>query len=146
MEPFKQLPDEILCRSEDGIFFKNGHCLLLTGDFISGFTLSAINIAQLAQQPSTEKSSLYPTLEAQNSTYIGIAGETSWGGAGFIGLKHRQTQEIKWILHLSSMNNPIAIHMDENHIFVKTDLNYPNGMELIVPIGEPQEFRIGGGP
>ena len=70
-----------------------------------------------------------------------MAGETSWGGAGFVGLRSKEKDSYEWIMHLSTMNSPLRIWIEENEIHVRTDLNYPNGIEFIIPIEFPERIK-----
>ncbi|HPG12385.1 MAG TPA: hypothetical protein PLU37_12705, partial [Chitinophagaceae bacterium] len=70
-----------------------------------------------------------------------LAGETSWGGTGFIALKTKKTNSINWLIHLSTMNNPTGVKLENKIVRVTTDLNYPLGIDFITPVNQPQNFK-----
>ena len=46
------------------------------------------------------------------------------------------------MIHLSSMNNTIDIRIKNEIVRVTTDLNYPHGIDFIIPIDRPENFKI----
>ena len=40
------------------------------------------------------------------------------------------------------MNNPIKVTIENEVIRLTTDLNYPDGIDFIIPIESPEEFKI----
>ncbi len=42
---------------------------------------------------------------------------------------------------MGTMNNPIKIKIKNDLVRVTTDLNYPDGIDFIIPRQEPEKFR-----
>ncbi len=126
--------------------FKKDKLFLVEGNYQDGFTIQdpisihSIDEEEFQDEPGWSK--LYSMHEDANENYIAEAGETSFGGQGFIALKNKGTAKYEWILHLGTMNNPETIRMDDNTVIVKTDLNYPNGVYFLIPIEKPDEFWV----
>lgn len=140
MKGLKITDNELSCFIEDAILNEDDTYSQINGDLINGF---------IVEQPKDVKdieengwSQLYPSLEDNNNGYKVIAGETSYGGTGFVAVKRLNTNSFKWILHLSTMNNPTKVTIENEAIRVTTDLNYPDGVDFIIPIENPEDFKI----
>jgi hypothetical protein len=81
-------------------------------------------------------------MEDKNKEFVVIAGETDWGGTGFVALRVKKTGLFKWIIHLSTMNNPTYVSLEKENVRLTTDLNYPYGLDFVIPIDSPENFRI----
>ncbi|WP_422091786.1 hypothetical protein [Tenacibaculum ovolyticum] len=140
MKGLKIENDELSCFIEDAILTENDTFFKINGDFVNGYKVEkAKKIENIDENNETE---LYPSLKDSNNDFYAIAGETSWGGNGFVALKKIKTDSYKWVLQLSSMNNPKKITIKNNVILVRTDLNYPNGIDFIIPIDNPEKFKV----
>ena len=140
MRAVRNMDDGLSCRLEDAIFVEDDFYLRIRGDSINGY---------IVEQPQKVEnilnvgwSELYPSLEDENEKYSVIAGETNWGGAGFLAVKKNKENSFKWILHLSTMNNPKKIKIENDIVRLTTDLNYPDGLDFVVPFETPEEFKI----
>ena len=139
MKGLKIVDDELFCLIGDAILYEDDSYSRIDGDSINGFTINAPqNIEEIEENGW---GCLYSSLEDNNKDYQAIAGETSWGGTGFVGLKSLKTNSFKWVLHLSTMNNPIKISIENDFVRVTTDLNYPFGLDFIIPIEKPERFK-----
>ena len=140
MKGIKITGDEISCLIKDAIFYENNTYSKIKGDIINGFTV------ELPEKTDNIKkkgwSELYPSFEKSNAFYSVIAGETSWGGTGFIALKYLKSDLFKWVFHLSKMNNPVKVNIEKDIIRVTTDLNFPEGPDFIIPVDKPEKFKI----
>ncbi len=131
--------DELLCLIEDAVLKENNSYSRIKGDITKGYTVEpSKSVENIIENGWSE---LYPSLECENNEFKVIAGETSWGGTGFVAIKNIKTNLFKWVLHLSTMNNPIKIKIENDLVRVTTDLNYPDGIDFIIPIQEPEKFR-----
>ncbi|HAA12610.1 MAG TPA: hypothetical protein DCE41_13320 [Cytophagales bacterium] len=139
MKAIKFSEGDIYCRIEDAIFFDNDSFSRIKGDSIKGFSLE--ERASIDQLEEYGWADLYPMFTDENEEYVATTGETSWGGAGFISLKDKVSGSFKWLIHLSTMNNPQRISIETDLIRVTTDLNYPDGLDFVVPINAPMNFR-----
>jgi len=138
MKGLKIIENELSCLIENAILYEDGTYARINGNSRKGFIVeSRKNINNIEADNWSE---LYPSLEDYNEEYKVIAGETSWGGAGFVALKRIKTDLFKWVLHLSTMNNPIKINIENNTIRLTTDLNYPEGVDFIIPTENPEKF------
>lgn len=131
--------DGLFCLLEDAIFYEDNTYAKIRGDFINGFTVDSPKEIDTSNKGW---SALYPCLNDNNGVYRIIAGETSWGGTGFIALKDLEKDLFKWVIHLSEMNNPLKINFDKNYIILMTDLNFPDGLNFIIPIDNPEKFTV----
>ncbi len=129
--------------TEDAIYFQDNTCALIWGDSSEGYTITeTIGVNEMPNQQEVVWAHLSPTLEATDGKLIALAGETTWGGAGFIGLKEPESESFIWLIHLSTMNNPVSLTFKDSIIKVKTDLNYPHGVLYTVPANAPENFTI----
>lgn len=140
MKGLKITDDELYCLIEDAILFENDSYSRIYGNSINGFTIESPQKIEKIEKNGWTK--LYPAFEDINKDYKAITGETSWGGTGFIAVKDLKTNSFKWVLHLSTMNNSRKINIENNIVRVKTDLNYPDGLDFIIPIENPERFKI----
>ena len=142
MKAIKIEDDELTCRYEDAIFQDDDSFSLVTGDFQIGYEVSSLGeVVELIRKEPNGWTTLYPSREARNDKYIAIAGETSYGGAGFIALKLLSSDTFKWLVHLSNMNNPVNVKIVNEIVHVTSDLNYPKGVTFMVPIDEPRKLK-----
>jgi len=139
MKGIRIIEKELSCFIEDAILYKDGTYVKINGNSTKGFIFESRKRIENIEED--EWSELYPSLEDFNDEYKVIAGETSWGGTGFVGLKKIKTDSYKWVLHLSTMNNPKKIKIENNIVRVTTDLNYPEGVDFIIPMENPEKFR-----
>lgn len=140
MELIKIVDDELTCRIADAIFFEDDSFALIEGNFEMGYKIQKhISIELLAE---TGWADLYPNLEDSNDRFIALAGTTSWGGTGCILLKDKINGSIKWLIHLSTMNNPEKVKIENDLVRVTTDLNYPDGVDFVVPMNNPMGFWV----
>lgn len=127
--------------NEDVIYFNNHTCMLVWGNAEEGYTVTEpMEINELNQNVVDDRTDLNPSFEARQGDLIAVTGETSWGGAGFIAVKKHDTEVFEWLIHLSTMNNPIELTFERDIIQVKTDLNYPYGVLYSVPFRAPEKF------
>ena len=139
MKGIKIKEDDLSCLIEDAILNENDTYSKIRGNITVGFIVEPTeNIENIKENGWNE---LYPSIKVENNEFRVIAGETSWGGTGFVAIKNVKTNLFKWILHLSTMNNPIKIKIENDLVRVTTDLNYPDGIDFIIPIQEPEKFR-----
>ena len=132
--------DQFECLIEDAIFYDDNSFNSIGGDSINGFVVEANeNIERILENGWSE---LYPTLEDKNEDLIALAGETNWGGTGFVALRFKKTNTHKWLIHLSTMNNPTNVRIEGENIRLTTDLNYPQGIDFVIPIDRPENFKI----
>ena len=132
--------NELSCLIEDAIIHRNDTYSRIIGDSNQGFTVDKpVKIDNILENGWSE---LYPILEQKTEKYHAIAGETNWGGTGFVAVKNLTDNSFEWVLHLSSMNNPIDIKIGKDIVRVTTDLNHPDGIDFIIPIQEPEKFVI----
>ncbi len=132
--------DQFSCLIEDAIFYMDNSFSKISGDSTNGFVVdSPENIEKIIKNGWGE---LYLSLEDSDEEFIVLAGETSWGGTGFVALRTKKTNSIKWLIHLSTMNNPIDVKLENEIVRVTTDLNYPLGLDFVIPIDRPENFHI----
>lgn len=129
----------LMCLSEDAIYFTDKHYLPVVGQPEKELTVKPK--ASISEITNPFWRHLYPTVEATNDGLTAFAGESSWGGAGFIALKRDSEVLPLWVIHLSTMNNPTHIKLKEGMVRVITDLNYPNGIEFLIPVDKPENFK-----
>lgn len=123
------------------IYFNDNTCALIWGDYKEGYTVTEVmDLSEIPQEKVPDLTDLDQKFEASDGDYIAITGETSWGGAGFIRVKKTATDSVEWIMHLSTMNNPVALSFKSGIIQVKTDLNFPYGVLYTVPVHAPENF------
>lgn len=140
MKSVKTENGELSCLIEDAIFFADNSYIQISGDFESGFRAGARrNVDEIL---NNGWSALYRSIDASNEKYIAFAGETSWGGTGFVAVKNLEDDAFIWVLHLSTMNNPEKIFIEDSIVRLTTDLNFPDGLDFIIPIGAPEEFVV----
>ena len=140
MKSIKFSDNQFLCLIEDAIFYMDDTFSKISGDSIKGFEINLPeSIDKILKNGWGE---LYPSLEIKNEKFIAIAGETSWGGTGFVALSNNNLNSFQWMIHLSSMNNTIDIRIKNEIVRVTTDLNYPHGIDFIIPIDRPENFKI----
>lgn len=140
MKGLRIIDDEISCLIEDAILYENDSYSKINGDILNGFSVELPE--KIDHIIDNGWSELYPSLEKNNDFYRVIAGETSWGGTGFVALKYLKSGLFMWILHLSKMNNPIKVNIEKDIVRLTTDLNFPNGLDFIIPIDKPEKFKI----
>lgn len=142
MKAIKSINGSLACRYEDAVFYKDDTCQLLTFAentvFLIGKRERIDNLIQIDKDAWTE---IYPSLAFDFSGYKAEAGETSWGGAAFIGLKKSGNDSYEWLIHLSTLNNPQRMWIQGNTIHLITDLNYPEGLEFLIPVDEPEKIK-----
>ena len=136
----RETNEQLECLYEDAIFFSDDTFSRITGNPISG--LSTDQPEHISTISHNNWSELHPTLETQFEDYLIIAGETSWGGQGFVACRNADDRTFNWILHLSTMNNPTKIQTTSNMIRLTTDLNYPHGVDFLIPLSEPEKLKI----
>jgi hypothetical protein len=140
MKGLRLINDELSCLNENAIIYENNFYSKITGNLINGFSVEKPQlIEEIGQNGWSE---LYSSLEVKNEKYNVIAGETSWGGTGFVAIQNLKSNSFKWVLHLSTMNNPTEIKIGKNLISVTTDANYPVGVDFVIPIHKPENFKI----
>lgn len=140
MNALKIIDGELSCRIADAIFFEDDSFSPIQGNSENGYKIQErISIDRLDSSGWAE---LYPLIKDKNDHFIVLAGETSWGGTGFITLKDQKEDSIKWVIHLSTMNNPKRIKIENELVRVTTDLNNPDGVDFIVPMTDPMNFKI----
>lgn len=140
MKSLKIKKDQLFCLIEDAIFYENDMYSRIKGDIMDGFVVEkAESIESIKNNGWSE---LYPSLEDKNNEFKVIAGETSWGGTGFVGLINIKTNSFQWMIHLSTMNNPIKVKIEKDFVRLTTDLNYPNGIDFLIPLQKPENFSI----
>jgi len=140
MRGIKIKNEDLMCLIEDAIIYSNNTYSKIIGDFENGYIIEQPQ--SITKIENNGWSNLYPMLETFNNSYQVIAGETSWGGTGFIAVKNLKNKMIDWIIHLSTMNNPTNLNIENNDIHLITDLNYPHGIEFIIPIHKPEKFKL----
>jgi len=140
MKAIKIIDSELYCLYNDAIFLENDMYCEITGESSRKYHVdeprSIDEISEIGW------SSLQQTLEFKLNTFKVIAGETGYGGQGFVALKNLENNSFKWLIHLSSMNNPKKVIIEKNIVRLTTDLNYPNGLDFIIPILKPELFKI----
>ncbi len=139
MKGLKIIDNELCCFIKDAILNENDTYFQINGDYINGYNIQ--NAKKIETIDEDNWAELYPSLSYATNEFHAIAGETSWGGNGFVALKRIKTDSFKWILHLSTMNNPKRITIENDIIRVRTDLNYPHGVDCIIPIENPEKFK-----
>ena len=140
MKIIRLITDEFSCRIADAIFFGDKEYAPIKGNHEDGFKVEAKrNIDELEE---ADLANLYPSLIARNGKIVALAGETNWGGTGFVLLKEGKGKSIKWILHLSTMNNPTKVVIENDTVRVTTDLNFPAGVDFIIPMDDPMNFSV----
>jgi hypothetical protein len=138
-----RISEDMECRYEDAVFCANGAFHMIVGSAEQGFEVNrVIDIGQLLEEQPIGWTTMITTIEAESDGLIGATGETSYGGAGYITLRNKETSEPKWAIHLSNMNNPKAIRFESVYLIVETDLNFPNGLAFKIPIERPWDFEI----
>jgi hypothetical protein len=132
----------ILPSIEDLIYYDNNQCRLVWGSLEEGYTVTELmNISELTEANDQKYTlSLNSPVYASTSDLIAKAGTTSYGGAGYVALKEAKSQKLRWLMHLSDMNNPIEISFENDIILVKTDNNYPHGVLYNFPVANPEKF------
>ncbi len=93
MKGLRIINNELSCLIEDAILNEDDTYSQINGNLMNGF---------IVEQPKDIKnieengwSELHPTLEDNNNEYNVIAGETRWGGTGFIAVKRLNTNLYK---------------------------------------------------
>lgn len=143
MKALKTKNNTLICRYEDAIYFSDDSYSPISGNPELGYHVyEAHDVDELLTETPNGWTTLYPLWEAKNDHFLANAGETSWGGSGFIALRHLSDDTIVWVIHLSNMNNPQSISIDGEYVRVVTDLNFPNGVEFIVPLDDPKNFEL----
>ena len=140
MKAIKISYDHFSCIIEDAIFYADNSFSKISGNSINGFTIDAPE--KIEKILNNGWGELYPSLKDENEELIAMTGETSWGGTGFIAISEKETNSFIWVIHLSTMNNPMNIRIENEFIRVTTDLNYPLGLDFIIPIDSPENFKI----
>ena len=140
MKAIKNSDGELQCLIADAIFYSDNSFSKISGDTKDGFTVEEPeNIHNIIDSGWGE---LYPSFEDENEKFVVIAGETSWGGTGFVALRSKNSTAFDWVMHLSKMNNPTKVMIENDSVRVSTDLNYPNGLDFLIPIKNPNRFKI----
>ncbi len=140
MKAIKIIDGDLYCGIENAIIYENNTFIELRGNYKNSFELGKVK--PITQIIESHYYSLDTTIEEINDKYKIIAGETSYGGRGFVAVLYKESKKYKWILSWDSMNNPISITLNEGIINLKTDLNFPNEVCFIIPIEEPEKFKI----
>lgn len=99
------------------------------------------NIEKVSDLDVKNYTTLYPSFECRISNQVVISGETSYGGASFIGFKTKNNTSFEWLMHISNLNNVQKMWIIGSDIHIKTDLVYPNGIEFIIPSKSPELIR-----
>lgn len=145
MKAVRHIDDYVQCRYEDAIYYNDDTFRSISFNGESSFYIGEReSIDKLFEDVKDGWTVIYPSLEFIYSDIKAETGETSWGGAAFIGLKKLTQDSYNWIIHLSVLNNPQAIWIKGTNIHVITDLNYPNGIEFVIPIEAPERISTSG--
>lgn len=140
MKAIKISENQFECLIEDAIFYDDNSFKPIVGDSINGFVVeSSESIEKILENGWSE---LYPALEDKSEDLDALAGETSWGGTGFVALRVKETNAFRWLIHLSTMNNPKNVRIEGENVRLTTDLNYPQGIDFVIPIDRPENFKI----
>ncbi len=142
MNAIREIKDELYCSIENAIIYENNTYRKITGNYKIGYEISNLKTVKKIEFKEEEFICLYTTIEMVNKNLKISAGETSYGGEGFIAVKDINLKKILWILILSTMNNPIGLTIEDENVILKTDLNYPNGVNFIIPLDSPEKFMI----
>lgn len=140
MKAAKYLDGQLVCLLADALFTNDDMFWEITGSFPQSYQVSQPMSISTIKNPYWTQ--LYQGFESRNSLFTAMAGETIWGGASYVALMETQTQSIKWLLHHSKLNNPIHLKIHNNHVLLKTDLIYPDGLNISIPIENPESFTI----
>ncbi len=138
MDALRIWDNEYSCLIEDAIFFEDNSFSKISGNWKDGFKVDPPKPTSAIK--SEGWSSLYPLLEGRSTFHIAIAGEASWGGTGFVALKKSDQPGFIWLIHLSTMNNPVEVKIKNELVYLKSDLNYPDGVTFVIPINQPELF------
>ena len=136
----QELDGEIVCSYEDILVLQDNSYYSIRGEFNSGYVLNGPFKLDKVKKSDQNETYLYTDLKLVNDRLCVLAGETSYGGAGFIALKSLDNSDFLWLLHLTNMNNPKRLSLEDNVIRLTTDLVYPEGVDFLIPISDPQHF------
>jgi len=117
---------------------------LFDGDPTTGYKLYEwITFHALEQNDPNSWACFNDNMYTKNEgKFTASAGETCWGGAGFIALYDNETNEYCWLLHLNNCNNFKSISIKSGVIFARSDYSYPEGTEFCLPIAHPELMKV----
>ncbi len=131
------------CRYEDAVYYANGRVALLGGNRESGYrVVDRTTVGELLAAEPDGWTHIYFMHEYAAGGFLAVAGETSWGGAGFIALKQVASAELLWVIHLSDCNNFISVSVKSGFVIAVSDAPYPKGAQYVVPIDAPEKLRV----
>ncbi len=131
------------CRDEDAIYFASGMVLLLSGTPDNGYSITEkTDIADLIAAEPEGWTDIYFMHHCFEGPLTAIAGETSFGGAGFVALRETATGKFIWVLHLSNSNNFMSVSFHAGTVVAVSDYFYPDGAMYTIPIEAPERFRV----
>ena len=136
----QELDGEIVCSYGDILVLQDNSYYSILGDYKSGYVLNGPFKLDKIKRIDQNETHLYSDLKLVDNGVCVLAGETSYGGAGFIALKSLDNSDFLWLLHLSNMNNPKRLRLEDNVIRLTTDLVYPEGVDFHIPVSNPQHF------
>ena len=137
----QELDGEIVCSYGDILVLQDNSYYSILGDYKSGYVLNGPFKLDKVKSSNQNETYLYTDLKLVDNGVCVLAGETSYGGAGFIALKTHDNSDFLWLLHLSNMNNPKRLRLKDNVIRLTTDLVYPEGVDFHIPVSNPQHFN-----
>ncbi len=142
MSIIREIEEELYCPIQNAIIYGNNTYRKITGNHKVGYEVSNLKTVKKIEFGEDEFICLDTTIETTNKNLKIIAGETSYGGEGFIAVKDIESKKIFWVLLLSTMNNPLELTIKDENVILKTDLNYPNGVNFTIPLSSPEKFTI----
>lgn len=83
---------------------------------------------------------IYEDFKASNHRFLVTAGETSYGGCGFVAVYDQINNHFMWLAHSDKFNNVKNLVFNEQEIVLRTDRVYPDLAEFRFPIESPEEF------
>lgn len=134
----RRTEEALECWGEDAIYRFDGTILLLSGTPEAGYVVAEQTTEdRLGARRTPGRTRLYEMHSFSRSGVLAVAGETSYGGAGFVGVKAMNAKEYTWILHLHNYNNFLAVTLRDNEVLARSDCFFPNGAMFGLPIEKP---------
>jgi len=130
-------------RIEDAIYYRDGRVALLRGKPTVGYKVHEwTTFDELEKNEPDWWGDIYEMHKVNDDNYIVYAGETSYGGAGFVSLYDKNKKEYRWVLHLNECNNFKSISVENGVVIAISDYSFPNGTEFKLPVETPELIEV----
>jgi len=135
--------DEKKSRIEDAIYFSDGRVALLFGSPDKKYEVEEWStFEELEKSAPDEWAYICEMHVCEQENFKVTAGETSYGGAGFIAVFDKEANEYKWVLHLNNCNNFKSVSIRDGVVIAMSDYSYPNGTEFKLPMNNPEQIEV----